>query len=66
MPLIKGLIPGFLLTWIVCGVLGSNGSKGGMLAIQHSYVEGHNFYWSWALFVVATGLASAIFWMMDS
>ena len=66
MSFIKALIPGFLLTWIVSGVIGSNGSRGGMAAIEHAYIQGHSFYWSWPLFVVATGLAWALFWMMDS
>lgn len=66
MAFIKALIPGALLTWIVAGILGSNGSRGGMLAIEHLYLQGHGFYWSWSLFVVATGLAWAIFAMLDS
>lgn len=65
MAFIKALIPGFLLTWIVAGILGSNGSRGGILSIQRSLIEGYTFYWSWSLFVVATGLAWALFWMMD-
>jgi hypothetical protein len=67
MSFLKALIPGFLLSWIVSGILGSNGSRGGtMLAIQHTYIQGHSFYWSWSLFLAATGLAWALFWMMDS
>jgi hypothetical protein len=66
MTFLKALIPGFLLTWIVSSVIGSNGSHGGMLAIQHNLVEGYNLYWSWPLFLGATGLSWALFWMMDS
>ena len=66
MAFIKALIPGFLLTWIVSGVIGSNGSTGGMLTIQNTYIDGHNFYWSWPMFLATTGLAWALFWMMDS
>ncbi|WP_404481434.1 hypothetical protein [Novosphingobium sp. BL-52-GroH] len=65
MAFFKALIPGALLTWIVSGVIGSNGSRGGMLAIEHVMVQGHGFYWSWALFIAATCLAWAIFAMMD-
>lgn len=65
MALIKALIPGFLLTWIVSLIIGSNGSRGGILAIQHSYIEGHGFYWSWPLFIAGTALAWAIFAMME-
>lgn len=65
MAFIKALVPGFLLTWIVAGVIGSNGSQGGMLAIQHSYIDGHSFYWSWSLFLAGTGLSWALFAMME-
>ena len=65
MALIKALVPGFLLTWIVSLIVGSNGSRGGILAIQHSYIEGHSFYWSWPLFIAGTALACALFVMMD-
>ncbi|AXB76435.1 hypothetical protein [Novosphingobium sp. P6W] len=66
MAFIKALIPGALLTWIVSGVLGSNGSRGGMLAIEHVSLQGYGFHWSWSLFLAATGLAWAIFAMLDS
>jgi hypothetical protein len=65
MAFLKALIPAALLTWIVAGVMGSNGSRGGMLAIEHGLVQGHSFYWSWPLFLAATVLAWAIFAMMD-
>ena len=65
MALIKALIPGFLLTWAVSLIIGSNGSRGGVLAIQHSYIEGYGIYWSWPLFIASTTLAWAIFAMMD-
>lgn len=66
MSFIKALIPAFLLTWIVASVLGSTGTRGGLLAIQHTYLEGFGFYWSWPLFCVAAGLGWALFLMMDS
>lgn len=65
MALIKALVPGFLLTWVVSLIIGSNGSRGGILSIQHSYIEGYSFYWSWPLFVAGTVLAWALFAMMD-
>lgn len=65
MALIKAFVPGFLLTWVVSLIIGSNGSRGGILAIQHTYVEGHGFYWSWPLFIAGTGLAWALFAMME-
>jgi hypothetical protein len=65
MSFIKGLVPGALLTWVVCMVIGSNRSKGGFLQIHPVDIQGLDFYWSWPLFVAATGLAWAIFWMME-
>lgn len=65
MALIKALVPGFLLTWVVSLIIGSNGSRGGILSIQHSYIEGYSFYWSSPLFVAGTVLAWALFAMMD-
>lgn len=65
MAFIKALIPAALLTWIVSGVIGSNGSTGGMLAIERAMLQGHDFYWSWPLFLASTLLAWAIFAMMD-
>ena len=65
MAFLKALIPAFLLTWIVSGLIGSNGSTGGMLTIRHIWFGQHSFYWSWPLFLAATGLAWAMFWMTD-
>jgi hypothetical protein len=65
MSLIKGLIPGALLTWIVAGVIGSTGSRGGFLQITRFVYEGHTIYWSWILFLAATGLAAALYQMTE-
>lgn len=65
MSAIKALIPGFLLTWIVSSLIGSQGSRGGLLAITHTYYQGHMFYWSWPLFCGATALALLIFSLLD-
>ena len=71
--LFKGMIPGILLTWVVCGILGSNGSKGGFLFIQLIHISGsgafatssHSFYWSWPLFIASTTLGFFIFKMLE-
>ncbi|MEO5587246.1 MAG: hypothetical protein ABIQ81_06095 [Novosphingobium sp.] len=63
--LIKALIPGGLLTWIVASVIGSNGSTGGMLHIAKLPVAHHELYWSWPLFIAATALAWFILAMLD-
>lgn len=66
MAFVKALVPGFLLTWIVAGLIGSQRVRGGLLSVESIYFEGHHFYWSWPLFLAATGLAWAIFWLLDS
>ena len=71
--LFKGLIPGLLLTWIVSGIIGSNGSKGGFLFIHQLRIAGnstfatssHAFYWSWPLFIASTVLGFFIFKMLE-
>jgi hypothetical protein len=63
--LIKGLIPGILLTWIVCGLIGSNGSTGGILHIFHASIGQFEIYWSWSLFIASTGLAWLIFALLE-
>ncbi|GGC19675.1 hypothetical protein GCM10011371_04220 [Novosphingobium marinum] len=65
MAFLKGLIPGFLLTFVVAGIIGSNRSNGGWLSIEHIYYQGHDFYWSWPLFLIGTGISWAIFAMME-
>ena len=69
----KGMIPCVSLTWVVSGILGSNGSKGGFLFIHQIHIAGngafsmgsHSFYWSWSLFVASTMLAFFIFKMLE-
>jgi hypothetical protein len=71
--LLKALIPGVLLTWIVASVLGTNGSKGGFLYVHQLHPTGNSvfsasasyIYWSWPLFFAATGLAFAIFKLQE-
>lgn len=70
--LFKALIPAGLLTWIIAGIIGSNGSKGGFLMIQQIHFSGGSYsggisaiYWSWPLFLASALLAFAIFKMME-
>jgi hypothetical protein len=65
MSFIKALIPGLILTLVVATLIGSNGSAGGFLYIHQEAIRGHEFYWSWSLFIAGTGLAWGIFWMME-
>jgi hypothetical protein len=60
MAFFKALIPGALLTFVVAMVLGINHMRGGVLMVHRVMIDGQDFYWSWPLFVVGTGLAWAI------
>jgi len=57
MDFVKALIPGSILTFVVCAVMGAGHTKGGWLNIQHYYIQSHGIYWSWTMFAIATGLA---------
>jgi hypothetical protein len=61
MDFFKALIPGSLLTFVVCALIGKGGSRGGWLMIERLHVADTSFYWSWILFAVATGLAWILF-----
>lgn len=63
MELFKAVPLGGLLTWIVSLVIGSTGSRGGHLAIHHMPVGSYEVWWSWPLFVCATGLAWGLMMM---
>lgn len=62
---LKALALGIFLALIVSLFIGSGGSSGGMLNVRAVMFEGYQFYWSWALFVIGTGLSFGIFLMMD-
>jgi hypothetical protein len=62
---VKGLVPGILLTWIVCSLVGATGSSGGMLHIFQGEVDRHTIYFSWPLFFGSTGLAWLIFTLLE-
>jgi hypothetical protein len=63
--LIKGVPFGALLSWLVSTFVGSRGSSGGLLNIQHIPIDGTVFLFSGTLFVIGTALAWAIFKMME-
>lgn len=65
MNLIKAFLPGSLISWVVAAIIGSQGSRGGWAAIHRVTIEGVSFHWSWPIFIIGTGLAWAIFWMME-
>jgi len=57
MDFFKALIPGFILTFVVCMVMGAGHSTGGFLNIKHYFIMDHGIYWSWVMFVISTGLS---------
>lgn len=65
MSLLKALIPGLVLTFVVSLIIGSNHGKAGFLNIFHTYVQGHDLYWSWPLFFIGTGIFWGIFKIME-
>lgn len=62
---LKAVVLGIFLAFIVSLFIGSGGSSGGMLNVRSVTIEGFQFYWSWALFLIGTGLSFGIFLMMD-
>ena len=63
--LIKGLPFGLLLSWLVSTFIGTEGSTGGMLNIQHIPVHGTVVLFSGTLFVIGSALAWALIKMME-
>jgi hypothetical protein len=62
---LKAVALGIFLAFIVSLFIGSGGSSGGLLNVRQVTIEGYQFYWSWALFVVGTGLSFGILLIMD-
>lgn len=62
---LKAIVLGAFLTILVSLFIGSSGSTGGMLHVRQFSIADFDLYWSWALFLVGTGLAFGIFLMME-
>jgi len=62
---LKAMVLGAFLAFIVALFIGSGGSSGGILNVRLVTIEGFHFYWSWALFLVGTGLSFGIFLLME-
>lgn len=65
MSLIKAILLGAILTFVVSAVIHSGGSSGGYLTIREFQVSGHYVSWSWPLFIASTGLAFGILKLME-
>ena len=68
MPIFRGMLFGFILTFVVSLVLGSNGSTGAFMAIHSMpidvYYAQFSIWWSWPGFLASTGIATGILAMM--
>ena len=62
---LKAIVLGAVLAFIVSLFMGSGGATGGMLNVRSYTIEGFQFYWSWALFVIGSALSFGILLMMD-
>jgi hypothetical protein len=62
---LKAIALGIVLSFVLSLFIGSGGSAGGMLNVFHVDAGDIEFYWSWPLFLVGTGLSFGIFLMMD-
>ena len=56
--LVKALLPGTVVTYLVAGALGHNQSDGGFLNVYLARSHELSLYWSWPLM----GAATALFW----
>jgi hypothetical protein len=63
--LLKAIVLGLVLAFVVSLFIGSGGSSGGLLNVYDVAIQGHHFYWSWPLFVVGTGLAFGLFLLLE-
>lgn len=63
--LLKAVVLGILLTLIVTFFIGSGGSSGGMLNVRGVTIQEVDFYWSWSLFLMGTGISFGILLMME-
>lgn len=57
MEIFKAMGLGAILTWVVALVIGKQGSSGGFLAIHSVQLSDYSLWWSWPLFLAATGIA---------
>jgi hypothetical protein len=62
--LLKAIVLGAVLAFIVSLFIGSGGSSGGVLNVRHYVIEGVGFYWSWILFVAGTALSFGLMLLM--
>ena len=62
--LLKSIVFGAILAFIVSLFIGSGGATGGILNVRHFVIEGVGFYWSWMLFLIGAALSFGLMLMM--
>lgn len=70
MAFVKGLIPGFVISWVISSILGRNHQTDNFLLIHLSNLPGpqlsqYTFWWSWPLFFAASLLGWFVFATTD-
>ena len=63
--LLKAIALGIVLAFVVSLFIGSGGSTGGLLHVFQVNAGDVEFYWSWPVFVVGTGLSFGVFLLLD-
>ncbi|MBN9507381.1 MAG: hypothetical protein J0I69_15320 [Altererythrobacter sp.] len=63
--LLKAIVLGLVLAFIVSLFIGSGGASGGLLNVHGVTLQGQHFYWSWPLFLIGTGLAFGLFLLLE-
>lgn len=63
--LLKAIALGIVLAFVVSLFIGSGGSTGGLLHVFQVDAGEIEFYWSWPVFVVGTGLSFGVFLLLD-
>lgn len=63
--LLKGVLLGAILTFVVSALIHAGGSAGGFLNIRELQISGHYVAWSWPLFIASSGLAFGILKLME-
>ena len=64
MSLLKAMLLGAILTFVVSAAIWGGQSTGGFLNIYEIQAGSHYVQWSWPLFIAATGLSWGIMLMM--
>ncbi|MEZ5681002.1 MAG: hypothetical protein R3E14_06855 [Erythrobacter sp.] len=60
MELVKAIPLGAILSGVLSLIVGSQGVRGGQMAVHIAEVSNYSFYWSWPVFFAGAGLAWGI------